>query len=111
MRFFGPGAERAAIDILAIIDWAEEYVKLLATIRVLDIPSFLRRPFVMGKAVVHPIPEDPTEALLREKCVRTKAQKAWTYFLRPIAILDRPRDHCVRRDPVWRTSPARQSDD
>ena len=28
MRFFGTGAERAAIDILAIIDWAAEYVKI-----------------------------------------------------------------------------------
>ena len=79
MRFFGAGAERAAIDILAIIDWAEEYVAI-SNHPVPDIPSFLRRPFVMGKAVIHPIPEDPTEALLKEKCVRTKAQKAWTYF-------------------------------
>ena len=34
----------------------------------------------MGKPVVHPIPEDPTESLLKEKCVRTKAQRAWTYL-------------------------------
>ena len=34
----------------------------------------------MGKAIIHPIPDDPTEALLKEKCVRTKAQKAWMYF-------------------------------
>ena len=27
LRFFGPGAERAAIEILAIIDWAAEFVK------------------------------------------------------------------------------------
>ena len=25
-----------------------------------DIPSFLRTLFVMGKAMIHPIPEDPT---------------------------------------------------
>ena len=79
MRFFGAGAERAAIDILAIIDWAEEYVAI-SNHPVPDIPSFLRRPFVMGKAVIHPIPEDPTESLLKEKCIRTKAQKAWTYL-------------------------------
>ena len=79
MRFFGPGAERAAIDILAIIDWAAEYVKI-SNHPVPDIPSFLRTPFVMGKAVVHPILEDPTELLLKEKYVRTKAQKAWTYL-------------------------------
>ena len=79
MRFFGPGAERAAIDILAIIDWAAEYVAI-SNHPVPDISSFLRRPFVMGKAVIHPIPEDPTESLLKEKCVCTKAQKAWTYL-------------------------------
>ena len=79
MRFFGSGAERAAIDILAIIDWAAEYVKI-SNHSVPDIPSFLRRPFVMGKPVVYPIPEDPTESLLKEKCVRTKAQRAWTYL-------------------------------
>ena len=28
LRFFGPGAERAAIEILAIIDWAAEFVKI-----------------------------------------------------------------------------------
>ena len=75
MRFFGAGAERAAIDILAIIDWAEEYVAI-SNHPVPDIPSFLRRPFIMGKAVIHPIPEDLTEALLKEKCIHTKAQKA-----------------------------------
>ena len=79
MRFFGPGAERATIDILAIIDWAEEYVKI-SNHPVPDIPPFLRTPFFMGKPVIHPIPEDPTESLLKEKCVRTKAQKAWTYL-------------------------------
>ena len=79
MRFFGTGAERATIDILAIIDWAAEYVKI-SNHPVPDIPSFLRTPFVMGKAVIHPIPEDPMESLLKEKCVHTKAQKAWTYL-------------------------------
>ena len=79
MHFFGTGAERAAIDILAIIDWAEEYVKV-SNHPVPDIPLFLRTPFLMGKPVIHPIPEDPTESLLKEKCVRTKAQKAWTYL-------------------------------
>ena len=34
----------------------------------------------MGKPVVHPIPEDPTESLLKETCVRTKAQRSWTYL-------------------------------
>ena len=79
MRFFGPGAERATIDILAIIDWAKEYIKV-SNHPVPDIPLFLRTPFVMGRAIIHPIPEDPMESLLKEKCVCTKAQKAWTYL-------------------------------
>ena len=79
MRFFGTGVERATIDVLAIIDWAEEYVKL-SNHPVPDIPLFLRTSFVMGKPIIYPIPEDPTESLLKEKCVRTKAQKAWTYL-------------------------------
>ena len=79
MRFFRSGVERAVIDILAIIDWAAEYVKI-SNHPVPDILSFLRRPFVMGKPVVYPIPEDPTESLLKEKCVRTKTQRAWTYL-------------------------------
>ena len=79
MRFFGTRAERAAIDILAIIDWAEEYVKV-SNHPVPDIPLFLRTPFLMGKPVIHPIPEDPMESLLKEKCFRTKAQKAWMYL-------------------------------
>ena len=28
----------------------------------------------------HPIPDDPAESIHKEKCVRTKAQKAWTYL-------------------------------
>ena len=79
MHFFGTGAERAAIDVLVIIDWAKEYVKISNHL-VPDIPLFLRTPFVMGRPVIHPIPEDPTESLLKEKCVCTKAQRAWTYL-------------------------------
>ena len=77
MRFFGSGAERAAIDILAIINWAAGCVKISGR-PVPDIPSFLRRPFVMGKPVVHPILEDPAGLLLKETCVRTEAQGSWT---------------------------------
>ena len=79
LRFFGAGAERAAIEILALIDWAAEYVELSRS-PVPEIPGFLRRPFVKGKPVMHLIPDDPTEFILKEKCVRTKAQKAWTYL-------------------------------
>ena len=71
--------ERAAIEILAIIDWAAEFVKISRS-PVPEIPGFLRRPFIKGKLVKHPIPDDPSESIHKEKCVRTKAQKAWTYL-------------------------------
>ena len=77
--FFESRAERAAIEILALIDWAAEYVEISRS-PVLEILGFLRRPFVKGKIVKHPIPDDPAESIHREKCVRTKAQKAWTYL-------------------------------
>ena len=79
LRFFRPRAERAAIEILAIIDWAAEFVKISCS-PVLEIPGFLRRPFIKGKLVKHPILDDPAESIHKEKCVRTKAQKAWTYL-------------------------------
>ena len=65
LRFFGAGGERAAIEILALIDWAAEYVELNRS-PVPEIPGFLRRPFVKGKSVKHPIPDDPTESILKE---------------------------------------------
>ena len=79
LRFFGPRAERAAIEVLAIIDWVAEFVKISRS-PVPEIPGFLRRPFIKGKLVKHPIPDDPAESIHNEKCVRTKAQKAWTYL-------------------------------
>ena len=79
LRFFGPGAEKATIEILALIDWAAEYVEISRS-PVPEIPGFLRRPFVRGKIVKHPIPDDPAESIHREKCIRTKAQKALTYL-------------------------------
>ena len=75
MRFFGAGAESAAIEVLAIIDWATEFLELSHS-PVPEIPAFLRRPFVVGKKVQFPIPEDPGDAIHKEKCVCTKAQKA-----------------------------------
>ena len=89
MRFFRPGVERAAINILAIIDWAAEYVAI-SNHPVPDIPSFLRRPFVMGKAVIHPIPEDPTESLLKEKCLSHEGTEGLDLPVRLIAILYGP---------------------
>ena len=79
LRFFGPGAERAAIEILGIIDWAAEFVKISRS-PVPEVPGFLRRPFIKGKLVKHPIPDDPAESIHKEKCVRTKSQKGWTYL-------------------------------
>ena len=77
--FFGSRAEGAAIEVLALIDWAAKYVEISRS-PVLEIPGFLRRPFIKGKLVKHPIPDDPAESIHKEKCVRTKAQKAWTYL-------------------------------
>ena len=79
LRFFGSGAEGATIEVLALIDWAAEYVELSRS-PVPEVLGFLRRPFIKGKLVKHPIPDDPAESIHKEKCVRTKVQKAWTYL-------------------------------
>ena len=79
MRFFGAGAESTAIKVLTLIDWAVEFLEL-SCLPVPEILAFLQRPFVMGKKVQFPIPEDPGDAIHKEKCVRTKAQKAWVYL-------------------------------
>ena len=79
LRFFGSGAEGAAIEVLALIDWAAEYVEISRS-PVPVILGFLRRPFIKGKLVKHPNLDDPAESIHKEKCVQTKAQKAWTYL-------------------------------
>ena len=79
MRFFGAGAESAAIEVLTLIDWATEFLGLSHS-PIPEIPAFQWRPFVVGKKVQFPIPEDPGDAIHKEKCVRTKAQKAWVYL-------------------------------
>ena len=79
LRFFGSGAEGAAIEVLLLIDWVAEYVEISRS-PVPEILGFLRRPFIKGKLVKHPIPDDPAESIHKEKCIRTKAQKAWTYL-------------------------------
>ena len=79
LGFFGSGVEGAAIEVLALIDWAAEYVEISRS-PVPEIPGFLRRPFIKGKLVKHPIPDDPAESIHKEKCVRTQVQKAWTYL-------------------------------
>ena len=83
MRFFGAGAESTVIEVLALIDWAAKFLELSRS-PVPKIPAFLWRPFVVGKKVQFPIPEDPGDAIHKEKCVRTKAQKA----LCTVAVLD-----------------------
>ena len=79
MRFFGAGAKSAAIEVLALIDWATEFLELSCS-PVPEIPAFLRRPFVVSKKVQFPIPEDPGDVIHKEKYVHTKAQKAWVYL-------------------------------
>ena len=110
LRFFGPGVERAAIEILAIIDWAAKFVKISRS-PVPEIPGFLRRPFIKGKLVKHLIPDDPAESIHKEKCIRTKLQKAWTYLC---ALLQFWTDEATTEygDVMYGgRRPARESDD
>ena len=79
LRFFGSGAEGAAIEVLALIDWVAKYVEISRS-PVPEIPGFLRRPFIKGKLVKHPIPDDLAKSIHKEKCVWTKVQKVWTYL-------------------------------
>ena len=79
LRFFGAGAKSAAIKVLALIDWATKFLELSHS-PVPEIPAFLWRPFVVGKRVQFPIPEDPGDAIYKDKCICTKAQKAWVYL-------------------------------
>ena len=79
MRFFGAGAESAAIEVLAIIDWAAKFLELSRS-PIPEIPPFLQRLFVVGKKVQFPILQDPGDVIHKEKCVLTKAQKAWVYL-------------------------------
>ena len=88
MRFFGAGAKSTAIEVLALIDWAAEFLKLSRS-PVPEIPAFPRKQFIVGKKVQFPIPEDPGDAIHKEKCVRTKAQKGMGVPLRTLAVLDR----------------------
>ena len=65
MRFFGAGAA--------------EFLELSCS-PAPEIPTFLQKPFIVRKKVKFPIPEDPGDVLLKEKCVWTNAQKMWVYF-------------------------------
>ena len=71
MRFFGARAKSATIEVLALIDWATEFLELSRS-PIPKIPAFLWRPFVVSKKVQFPIPEDPRDAIHKEKCVRKR---------------------------------------
>ena len=58
LRFFGAGAERTAIEVLALIDLATKFSELSRS-PVPEIPAFLRRPFVVGKRVQFPSQKTP----------------------------------------------------
>ena len=62
MRFFGAVAEGAAIEVLTLIDWATEFLELSCS-PIPEILAFLRRPFIVGKRVQFPIPEDPGDVI------------------------------------------------
>ena len=79
MRFFGAGAESAVIEVLTLIEWATEFLELSHS-PIPQILAFLRRLFIVGKKVQFPILEDPGDVIHKEKCVHTKAQKAWEYL-------------------------------
>ena len=74
LRFFGAGAESAAIEVLVLIDWFTKFLELSRS-PIPEIPAFLQRLFVVGKRVQFPILEDPGNAIYKEKCVCTKDQR------------------------------------
>ena len=48
LRFFGPGAEGATIEFLALIDWAAVYMEISRS-PVPEIPGFFEETFCQGK--------------------------------------------------------------
>ena len=79
MRYFGSMAEDATVQVLTLIDWAAEYVKMRNS-PVPDIPAFLQSPFVAGGTPArNPLPTDPAVSG-RDIDVRTKSQLTWVYF-------------------------------
>ena len=74
LRFFGSGAEGAAIEVLALIDWAAEYLEISHS-PVPEIPRFLRRPFIKGKLVKHPIPDDRPNPSTRRSASRLRHRR------------------------------------
>ena len=88
MRYFGPMAEEATIEVLTLIDWATEYVRL-SNSPVPDILGFLQSPFVAGGAPArNPLPTDPGLSFRQDLDVCTKAQLTWTYLCALLQSLD-----------------------
>ena len=106
LRFFGAGAESAAIEVLALIDWATEFLELSRS-PVPEIPAFLRRPFVVGKRVQFPIPEDPRGCDIQGEMHPHQGPEGMGVSLRAPAVLDRSGDEGVQRNTVWGMVPAR----
>ena len=86
--FFGSGAEGAAIEVLALIDWAAEYVEISHS-PVLEIPGFLRRPFIKGKLVKHLIPDDPAKSIHKGEVHLDQGAEGMDLLVCPTTVLDR----------------------
>ena len=80
MRYCGPTAEEATIQVFTLIDWAAEYMKL-SNSPVPDIPAFLQSPFVAGGTAARtPMPTDPAVNFRRDIDIRTKSHLTWLYL-------------------------------
>ena len=76
MRFFGAGAESAAIEVLALIDWATEFLELSRS-PVPEIPAFLRRLFVVGKRANFPSRKTPEMRSTRKNVSAPRPKRHW----------------------------------
>ena len=73
-------AEEAAIQVLTLINWAAEYVKLRNS-PIPDIPAFLQSLFVAsGTAAKNPMPTDPAASLRGNTDVSVTSQLTWRYL-------------------------------
>ena len=107
MRFFGSGAERAAIDILAIIDWAAEYVKI-SNHPVPGHPIVPEETVCNGETGCTPHSGGSYGITHERNVCPYKGTEVVDLPLCLATILDRSGDDRVRKSSVWRASPARQ---
>ena len=77
---------------------------------VLEIPGFLRRPFIKGKLVKHPIPDDPAESI-QGKVRPDQGTEGMDLLVCPTTVLDRSSHNRVWRCDVRRPALAHESDD